>query len=153
VLTAEAVGRRDPLDATRAGFVSLALSLLFALVAGVLVVSFAPQVGRAYTADAPLAAQVAASLWLTALVMPPDAGQVVVAGSLRARGDNWFPTASHLLAYALVMPVLGLWLAEHREQGVNGLLVAILSASLLSCAVLGVRLWAVRKALPRVEAT
>lgn len=61
VLTAEAVGRRDPLDATRAGFVSLALSLLFALVAGVLVVSFAPQVGRAYTADAPLAAAQVAS--------------------------------------------------------------------------------------------
>ena len=69
VLTAEAAGRRDPVDATRAGFVSLALGGLFALAAGLLVVSFAPQVGRAYTADASLAAQVAASLWLTPLVM------------------------------------------------------------------------------------
>lgn len=146
VLTAEAVGRRDAVGATRAGFVSLVLSLVFALATGFLVVSFAPQVGRAYTADAPLAAQVAASLWLTALVMPPDAGQVVVAASLRARGDNWFPTASHLLAYALVMPGLGVWLAENREQGVNGLMVAILSASLLSCGVLSLRLWFVHRA-------
>jgi len=148
VLTAEAVGRRDPVDATRAGFVSLSFSLLFAAAVGLLVFGFAPQLGRAYTADAPLAARIGAMLWLNALVMPPDAGQVVAAASLRARGDNWFPTASHLLAYAVVMPVLAFSLAETQQRGVAGLMLAILSASLLSCSVLGFRLWMLRGALP-----
>ena len=34
---------------------------------------------------------------VAALVLVPDGGQVVVAAALRARGDNWLPTASHVL--------------------------------------------------------
>jgi MATE family multidrug resistance protein len=83
-------------------------------------------------------------MWLVALVLPPDGTQVVVASALRARGDNWFPTASHLLSYAAVMPVLGFWLAEERGLGVTGLMLAILWASWLSCGVLGFRLWRLR---------
>jgi len=69
---------------------------------------------------------------------------VVAASALRARGDNWFPTASHLLSYALVMPALGLWLGEWRGQGVTGLMLAILAASWLSCTALCVRQWMLR---------
>jgi MATE family multidrug resistance protein len=76
--------------------------------------------------------------------MLPDGSQVVASSALRARGDNWFPTASHLLAYALVMPALGYWLAEVKAQGVAGLMSAILWASWLSFGVLGLRLWARR---------
>ncbi len=65
-------------------------------------------------------------------MLHPDGAQVVTASALRARGDNWFPTFSHILAYAVVMPVLGYWLAEHLRMGVPGLLFAICGASLLS---------------------
>jgi len=75
------------------------------------------------------------------VIMLPDGGQVVAAAALRARGDNWFPTASHLLAYAFVMPVVAYWLAEAQGRGVQGLMLAILVASVLSCAVLSARLW------------
>jgi len=149
VLTSEAVGRREPASATRASFVGLQLNTAFMLLAGLLVYTFAPQIGRAYTADLSLVAVVAGLLWLTALIMPPDGGQVVAAAALRARGDNWFPTASHLLAYAVVMPTLALWFAEHRARGVAGLMLAIFWASVLSCSVLCVRLWVLRKTLPR----
>jgi MATE family multidrug resistance protein len=74
-------------------------------------------------------------------VLFPDGGQVVAAQALRARGDNWFPTASHVLAYVLVMPPLALWLAEHHGQGVAGLMQAILWASVLSYGVLVARFW------------
>jgi MATE family multidrug resistance protein len=141
VLTSEATGRRAPTDASRASFGGLALNTLCMLVAAVFVLSFAGSIGRAYTANLTLAAFVSSVLWLAAVVMLPDGGQVVVAAALRARGDNWFPTVSHLLAYALVMPALAYWLAEARGQGVMGLMLAIFGASMLSCGVLCLRLW------------
>jgi len=146
VLTAEAVGRRAPAEATRASFVGLATNTVFMLVCALAVYFFAGGIGRAYTANLSLAAAIASLMWLVALVLPPDGGQVVVAAALRARGDNWFPTASHLLAYALVMPALAFWLAEARGLGVQGLMLAILGSSLLSCAVLSWRLWLLRGA-------
>lgn len=148
VLTSEAVGRRDTDGATRASFLGLGVSLAFSAAAGLVVLVLAVQLGRAYTADAALAAQVAGLIWLVALIMPPDAGQAVAAAALRARGDNWFPTASHLLAYAFVMPLLGFTLAEREAQGVSGLLLAILGASVLSCGILSARTWMLRRALP-----
>lgn len=147
VLTSDAVGRRDAEGATRASFVGLGVSLVFAAVAALVVVALAVQLGRAYTADAALAAQIAGLLWLVALILAPDAGQAVAAAALRARGDNWFPTVSHLVAYALVMPLLGFTLAETQAQGVSGLLLAILTASLLSCGVLSARIWMLRRRL------
>ena len=150
VLTSDAVGRRDAEGATRASFLGLGVSIVFAAAAGLVVLALAVQLGRAYTADATLAAQIAGLLWLVALIMPPDAGQAVAAAALRARGDNWFPTASHLLAYALVMPVLAFIWAEKQGQGVAGLMLAILTASVLSCGVLSARIWMLRRNLPDV---
>jgi len=141
VLTSEAVGHGAPRDATRASFAGLLLnSGVMLLVAALLLVCRYP-IGRAYTADLTLATFISGLLWLVAAILLPDGGQVVVASALRARGDNWFATASHLVAYGLVMPALGVWLAELRGQGVMGLLLAVLGASALSCAVLCIRLW------------
>jgi multidrug resistance protein, MATE family len=67
---------------------------------------------------------------------------VVAASGLRARGDNWFPTFSHIFAYALVMPVLGFWFAEHEGMGAAGLVLAIFWASVASGGVLVAR-WAI----------
>jgi MATE family multidrug resistance protein len=81
--------------------------------------------------------------------MIPDGGQVVAAAVLRARGDNWFPTASHVLAYVLVMPPLAFWLGEMLGRGVGGLLEAIMWASVLSVGVLIARLaWLTRATGP-----
>ena len=120
------------------------MNTLCMLAAGALVFMFSGFIARAYTANVKLAGMVSGLLWLVALVMPPDGAQVVTAAALRARGDNWFPTASHLLAYALVMPALALWFAEAHQRGVEGLILAIFWSSLLSCSVLCVRLWQLR---------
>jgi MATE family multidrug resistance protein len=148
VLTSEAIGRDDTADATRASFTGLGLNTIFMLIVALGVFGFGRWIGRAYTADPLVAALVASLIWIAAAVMPPDGGQVVAAAALRARGDNWFPTASHLLAYALVMPAFAFWLAETRGHGVSGLMTAIFAASVLSCGVLCARLWALRKSLP-----
>ena len=106
-------------------------------------------IDRAYTADIALSAMIASLMWVCALVLLPDGTQVVTASALRARSDNWFPTFSHILAYAVVMPVLGYWLAEHQGMGVAGLLFAIFWSSVLSAAVLLLRWWAIAGKQPK----
>lgn len=153
VLVSEAIGRHAPQDASRAGWTGIGLNAIGMIIAAVVLLVFAEPIGRGYTADASIAALVASLMWVAALVLHPDGAQVVAASALRARGDNWFPTFSHILAYAIVMPLLGFWLAETREMGVAGLVLAIFWASVLSASVLLLRWWALARKLPKpVEA-
>lgn len=141
VLVSEAVGRRAPQDAARAGWTALGINTIGMLMAAAFLLLFANQIGGVYTADVGLAALIASLMWACALVLAPDGGQVVAASALRARGDNWFPTFSHILAYLIVMPVLGFWLAEAQGMGVAGLILAIFWSSVLSVAILLARWW------------
>lgn len=153
VLVSEAIGRKAPHDAARAGWTGIGINAIAMIIAAIVILVFAQQIGRAYTADVALAALLASLMWVASIVLHPDGAQVVIASALRARGDNWFPTFSHILAYAGVMPVLGYWLAEHQSMGVQGLLFAIFWSSVLSAGVLILRWWALSKRLPKaVEA-
>lgn len=149
VLVSEAIGRKAPQDAARAGWTGIAINAVVMIIAAVAILVFAEPIGRGYTADMAIAGLVASLMWVAALVLHPDGAQVVIASVLRARGDNWFPTFSHIAAYAVVMPVLGFWLAEHQGMGVAGLLFAIFWASVLSAAVLLLRWWALARKLPK----
>lgn len=149
VLVSEAIGRRAPQDAERAGWTGIALNAIAMIVAAIIILVFAQPIGRAYTADIGLAALIASLMWVAALALHPDGAQVVTASALRARGDNWFPTFSHILAYAVVMPVIGYWLAEREGMGVAGLLFAIFWASVVSAAILLLRWSVVSKRLPK----
>jgi multidrug resistance protein, MATE family len=141
VLTSDGVGRKAPRDAARASWTGLALNTGMMLLIALALLAFAGPIARAYTADLSVASLVASSMPLAAAALCPDGGQVVIAAALRAHGDNWFPTASHLLAYALIMPSLALTLAELMGMGVAGLMQAIVWSSLLSASVLAARLW------------
>src|SRR5262249_51526866 len=124
VLVSEATGRKAPHDAARAGWTGIGLNEVSMLIAAAAIFLFAVPIGHAYTADVQLAALISSLMWICALVLHPDGAQVVTASALRARGDNWFPTFSHIVAYAVVMPVLGYWFAERLHLGVAGLLFA-----------------------------
>lgn len=152
VLVSEAIGRQAPHDAARAGWTGIWLNAIGMLIAAVGILVFSNQIGRAYTADVDLAALIASLMWICALALTPDGTQVVAASALRARSDNWFPTFSHILAYAVVMPVLGYWLAEHQGMGVAGLLFAIVWSSVLSALVLLLRWWAIAGKQPKAIA-
>lgn len=149
VLVSEAIGREAPQDAKRAGWTGIWLNAIGMIAAAIIILVFATQIGRAYTADAGLAALIASLMWICSLALLPDGTQVVTASALRARSDNWFPTFSHILAYAVVMPVLGYWLAEHQGMGVAGLLFAIVWSSVVSAAVLLLRWWAIAGRQPK----
>jgi len=140
VLTAEAIGRNDRSEARRASWTGVALNCGFMLLIGLGLVAGASVIGRASTANLEIAVLVSGLMWLAALVVLPDGGQAVLSAALRASGDNWFPTVSHLFSYVLVMPALGFYLAEIRAGGVEGLMVAVLGASVVSFALLGARL-------------
>lgn len=153
VLVSEAIGRRAPADAARAGWTGLGINTIGMLIAAVLILVFAAPIGRAYTANVELAALIASMMWVCALVLAPDGGQVVAASALRARGDNWFPTFSHIVSYAVVMPVLGFWLAEREGMGVAGLVLAIFWSSVLSVSILLARWWALTRSSALPEAS
>lgn len=152
VLVSEAVGRGAQHDAARAGWTGIGVNALAMIVAAVLLLVFAAPIGRLYTADVSLAALIASLIWIAALALHPDGAQVVTSSALRACGDNWFPTFSHILAYAVVMPILGYWLAERQGMGVAGLLFAIFWASVVSAGVLLLRWRLVAKRLPGATA-
>ncbi|MBL8559843.1 MAG: MATE family efflux transporter [Hyphomonadaceae bacterium] len=139
VLVSESIGANDRPKAARAGWLGMGVNMLVLMAAGLLALVFATPIGRAYSADPALVAAVAALMPIAALTMLPDGGQVVAAAALRGRGDNWFPTASHVLAYVIVMPPLAFFLGETHGRGVYGLMEAILLASLLSVGVLTAR--------------
>lgn len=141
VLVSEAIGRGAPRDANRAGWTGIVLNTIGMWVAAGAILIFANPIGHLYTADLTLAALISSLMWICALVLTPDGAQVVTASALRARGDNWFPTFSHILAYAGVMPIVGYWLAERQGMGVAGLLFAIFWSSVVSAAVLIWRWW------------
>ncbi|MFN2427437.1 MAG: MATE family efflux transporter [Candidatus Binatia bacterium] len=140
VVVSETWGSRNAAEASRVGWVGLAMNSAAMLVCVAVLMAFPSLIANALTSDASLAALVASLMPLAALMLVPDGGQVVVASALRARGDNWLPTASHVLAYVVVMPPLAWWLGEHLGRGVAGLMESIVVASFVSVAVLMWRL-------------
>lgn len=140
VLTAQAVGRRDRREMQHTGWVGIGLNTAGMMLGGGAYVLFAPWIASAFTSDPLLAAEIAALLPLVGLALLPDGAQVVAAHALRARGDNWYPTASHMVAYVFVMPPLAWWLGLRLDLGVAGLIHAIIAGSVLSMIVLMARM-------------
>jgi MATE family multidrug resistance protein len=100
---------------------------------------------RGYTNDPQTLAMATAALAIASAMLLPDALQVVVAQSLRARGDVWLPTVTHLTSYILVMAPLAWWLAIPVGLGVNGIAWAVVVASVLSGGLLLARFWMLAK--------
>ena len=51
------------------------------------------------------------------------------------------PSYTHLLSYVVVMAPLAWWLAIPMELGINGIIWAIVIATLVSCGLLLGRFW------------
>jgi MATE family multidrug resistance protein len=141
VLVGTAYGARDPAGVNRAGLVSFGVTVAFGLIAGLIVWPFASQISGAYTRSLPTVAMAAPCLALTALMYAPDALQVVAAQALRARGDVWVPTYTHLTSYIVLMAPLAWWLAIPMGLGIMGIGWAVVIASVVSGALLLGRFW------------
>jgi len=141
VLVGTAYGARDRAGVGRAGAVSFGVTAVFGLVVSLAIWPAADLISHGYTKDAATIAMAAPALVLSCLFFFPDALQVVAAQALRARGDVWLPTYTHLASYIVIMMPLAWWLAIPMKLGINGIVWAVIVASFVSGALLLGRFW------------
>ncbi|MCS6986323.1 MAG: MATE family efflux transporter [Sphingomonadaceae bacterium] len=148
VLVARCVGAGDAEGVGRAFRLGLGLAVGSLAFVSLGLLGGAAMVARLYTADPAVLALLPQGLALGALFFMADGAQVVAAHGLRARGDIWWPTAVHGLAYVVVMLPLAWGLAVGWGWGLSGILWAVIAASLLSAAALVARFRALGVRLP-----
>ena len=146
VLVGRAYGARDGRGVMRAGLVGIGVVSALTLGVALALWPTAELVASAYNRDPALLAVVAPALVLATLFFVADGIQVVSASANRAAGDVWWPTIMHFAAYSLVMMPLGWWFAH--EIGVDGLVWAVILASLVSATLLTGRFVRVARRLP-----
>jgi MATE family multidrug resistance protein len=154
VLVGRAFGARDSAGVTRAGL--LGFGVAAALTGGICLVVWlgAEPIARAYATDPALIRLVTPALLLSCLFFVADGVQVVASNALRARGDIWVPTATHILSYAVVMLPLGWLLAHPVGLALDGIVWAVVVASLVAAGFLLARFaWLSRRPLPLDAAT
>ncbi|WP_297510185.1 MATE family efflux transporter [uncultured Caulobacter sp.] len=136
VQVGRAYGARDPEGMKRAGWIAFAAIAVVGIVFGLMLYPLRAWVALAYTTDPAALTLILPAMALSCLFFAPDAVQVVAAQALRARGEVWIPTVTHLISYALVMGPLAWWLAIPRGMGLNGVLISIIVTSFLAAAFL-----------------
>jgi len=141
VLVGRGYGARDLRAVIRSGAVGFSLAAAFGLLVSLLVWPSARLIAQAYTTDPRVIAMAAPALVLSCLFFLADALQVVTAQALRARGDVWVPSLTHLMSYIVIMMPLAWWLAIPMGLGISGLVWAVIAASLVSAGLLLTRFW------------
>lgn len=141
VLVGQAYGARNLAAVNRAGAICFAVTLVFGVGVSLAIWPAATLIAKAYTRDAATIAMASPALVLSCLFFIPDALQVVTAQSLRARGDVWLPTTTHLASYIGVMMPLAWFLAIPMKLGLIGVTWAVVAASFLACGFLMTRFW------------
>ncbi|WP_293908203.1 MATE family efflux transporter [Phenylobacterium sp.] len=141
VLVGKAYGARDGPGVTRAGLVAFAVTAVFGMLVSLVIWPNALLISHGYTRDAATLAMAVPALAICCLFLVPDALQVVIAQALRARGDVWVPTATHLTSYVVVMMPLAWFWAIPLGHGLIGMVWAVVVASFLSGGLLLGRFW------------
>lgn len=141
VLVGRAYGARDVAGIWRAGLVVFGTTTAFGAVAALTVWPAAPLLVRAYLSDPAAVALAAPAMAMIGLFVVPDALQVVTSQALRARGDVFVPSCTHLVSYVLLMLPLAWWLAIPMGLGLPGILWAVVAASFLAASLLLGRFW------------
>jgi MATE family multidrug resistance protein len=136
VMVGSAYGARDVKGVNRAGAIGFTLTAIFGVLVALAIWPASEPIAAVYTTSAEAIAMAAPGLMLACLFFIPDCLQVVVAQALRARGDVWIPSATHLISYVVVMAPLAWFLALPMKQGLNGEVLAVVIASLLSAGLL-----------------
>ena len=147
VLVGKAYGARDPRGVNRAGAIGFAVAAAFGVAVSLLIWPLAGPIAAAYTTDPRVLVMGKAAVVLSCLFFLPDALQVVVAQSLRARGDVWVPSGTHFVSYIAVMSPLAWALAIPGGLGVNGIVWSVVASSLLSAGLLLGRFWMIGRRL------
>jgi MATE family multidrug resistance protein len=141
VRVGRAYGAREPRGVVRAALVAFGVISLFGVAVGLVIWPNAALISSAYTRNPETLAIAIPALVVSCLMYLPDCLQVVTAQSLRARGDVWVPTGTHLTSYIVVMAPLAWFLAIPKHMGVLGIAWAVVIASVISAVLLLGRFW------------
>lgn len=136
VLVSRSVGAQDIRGVTRAFAMGLKLAVGVLLALSLIVFVMPEAVAGAYTSDPVLVAAVTGALLLSCLFFVADGAQVVAGQALRARGDIWWPTGMHAVSYIALMLPLAWWLGVRQGHGLDGIVWAVIAASLVSALAL-----------------
>ena len=139
VLVGRAYGRQSAHGVAFCGWLGTAVNTGVMVLAGIPLLLAPADIALLYSTDPAVVATAVPLIVIIAATMIGDGGQRVVAQSLRGCHDAWFPTALHMISYAMIMVPLGWALAFGFGFGVTGLLLAIAIASFASLAVLSTR--------------
>ena len=145
VLVGRAYGAQDRPGVIRAAMLGYGVCVALLSLVALGVWAAAPWIAGAYSRDPALIALAAGALVLASLFFVADGLQVVAAQALRARGEVWIPTFTHIVSYAAFMTPLAWWLAIRLGMGLSGILWAIIAASFLAAALLLGRFWIVSR--------
>ena len=132
VLVGNGFGARDFSVVRRDGWTGIGFTAALMTLVALLVWLADDLIVAAYTTEPALAALVVPAVALAALFFTMDGVQVVTANALRAVDDVWIPTLTHTISYVAIMLPLGWWLALPLGLGLQGLVLAIIIASLLA---------------------
>lgn len=141
VLVGRAYGARDQQGVTRAALVTFGVTAVFGVLATAVVLGLAPAIASGYTANPDTLAMAVPAMMIASAMFIPDALQVVTAQSLRARGDVWVPTYTHLTSYILIMMPLAWFLGIPMKLHLMGISWAVVVASFVSGGLLLTRFW------------
>ena len=132
VLVSRSVGANSIIGVQRAFHMGMRVAMVLLAALSLLVFIDAELVARAYSSEPALLAMAGPALVLSCLFFMMDGAQVVAANALRARGDIWWPTGMHFVSYILIMIPLAWWLGVVRNGGLDGIVWAVIVASLVS---------------------
>jgi MATE family multidrug resistance protein len=136
VRVGQALGRRDPAGARRAGWTALFFGAGFMTAAAVTFLVVPRSLVRLFTSDPVVIAAGASLLAVAAFFQIFDGLQVVATGALRGAGDTRTPLVSNLVGYWVLGLPAGYYLCFVRGLGAVGLWIGLL----IGLAVTGVSL-------------
>jgi MATE family multidrug resistance protein len=152
VLVSRAVGAESVAAVKRAFGMAMTLAMAALALLSLVVFLDAELVARAYSDDPALLAMTGSALLLSCLFFMADGAQVVASNALRARGDVWWPTGMHFVSYVVVMIPLAWWFALRQSGGLDGIIWAVIIASLISGLALVARFYWLGDRMKQVDA-
>jgi MATE family multidrug resistance protein len=143
VRVGQALGRRDPEGAARAGWTAIALGAGFMALAAVSFVVAPRPILRIFTDDPAVIHAGVGLLFVASLFQLFDGLQVVATGTLRGAAETRTPMICNLVAYYVVGLPLGYALCFSAGWGIIGLWTG-LSVGLIGCGIVLLRVWAAK---------
>ncbi|MGA8038016.1 MAG: MATE family efflux transporter [Candidatus Acidiferrales bacterium] len=131
VRVAQALGRKDPHAASRAGWTAMLLGTGFMSCMAILFLTIPRLIVRIYTPDQDVIHAAGALLFVAAFFQLFDGMQTVATGALRGAGDTRTPMLCHLIFYWAVGLPLGAYLCFRGGYGAAGLWAGLSVALIL----------------------